>query len=273
VAGLYCIEVIAVEKPTASCSDVKLASADARRFDGEFSNVHIRYNAKLLGKHRPKSGYVFQAMTTDEKGDPYAVDTDSSGAAVHNLGKFAYVATPAKYGSSGTYTFIIDQGAQEKLLAHIEKMKKKGKILYQAPTAPEQGYFVPPTLIEIPDMNTLTGEVFGPILHVIRYHANQLDDVIAQINSTGYGLTFGIHSRVDTTVDYLKARVHAGNVYVNRNMIGAVVGVQPFGGEGLSGTGPKAGGPYYLPRLAVERVVSVNTTASGGNASLMSLGQ
>lgn len=168
---------------------------------------------------------------------------------------------------------VIDQEAQEKLFAHIAKMKKKGKILYQTPTPPEQGYFVPPTLIEIPHISALTGEVFGPILHVIRYHANQLDEVIEQINSTGYGLTFGIHSRVDTMVDYLKARVHAGNVYVNRNMIGAVVGVQPFGGEGLSGTGPKAGGPYYLPRLAVERVISINTTASGGNASLMSLGQ
>lgn len=168
---------------------------------------------------------------------------------------------------------VIDQEAQEKLLAHIKTMKKKGKILYQTQTPPEQGYFVPPTLIEIPHISVLTGEVFGPILHVIRYHANQLDEVIDQINSTGYGLTFGIHSRVDTTVEYLKSRVHAGNVYVNRNMIGAVVGVQPFGGEGLSGTGPKAGGPYYLPRLAIERVVSINTTASGGNASLMSLGQ
>ncbi len=168
---------------------------------------------------------------------------------------------------------VIDQEAQAKLLAHIEAMKKKGKILYQTATPVDQGYFVPPTLIEIPHISALTGEVFGPILHVIRYHANQLDEVIEQINSTGYGLTFGIHSRVDTTVDYLTHRVHAGNVYVNRNMIGAVVGVQPFGGEGLSGTGPKAGGPYYLPRLAIERVVSINTTASGGNASLMSLGQ
>ncbi|MCX7122509.1 MAG: bifunctional proline dehydrogenase/L-glutamate gamma-semialdehyde dehydrogenase PutA [Gammaproteobacteria bacterium] len=169
---------------------------------------------------------------------------------------------------------VIDKSAQADLLQHIEAMKTHAKILYQTPLGPEcaAGYFVPPTLIEIPNIHILTGEVFGPILHVIRFHANQLDEVIDQINSTGYGLTFGIHSRIDTTIDYLKEHVHAGNMYVNRNMIGAVVGVQPFGGEGLSGTGPKAGGPYYLPRLATERVISTNTTASGGNASLMSLG-
>ncbi len=169
---------------------------------------------------------------------------------------------------------VIDKSARDGLLQHIEEMKKQAKILYQTPLGPEceNGHFVAPTLIEIPNIHILKGEVFGPVLHIIRFHANQLDEVIAQINSTGYGLTFGIHSRIDATIQYLKDHVHAGNIYVNRNMIGAVVGVQPFGGEGLSGTGPKAGGPYYLPRLATERVVSVNTTASGGNASLMSLG-
>lgn len=170
---------------------------------------------------------------------------------------------------------VIDSAAQTKLLAHIEAMKTKGNVRYQTPLPPDakNGYFVPPTLIEIPHMTCLTEEVFGPILHVIRFNGNELDDVIDQINGTGYGLTFGIHSRIEATIAYFKARVRAGNIYVNRNMIGAVVGVQPFGGEGLSGTGPKAGGPYYLPRLAVERVVSTNTTASGGNTSLMSLGQ
>ena len=169
---------------------------------------------------------------------------------------------------------VIDKNAQEGLLQHIEDMKKQAKIIYQTPLGAEcnAGYFIAPTLIEIPNIQILKGEVFGPILHVVRFHANQLDEVIEQINSTGFGLTFGIHSRINSTIDYLKERIHAGNIYVNRNMIGAVVGVQPFGGEGLSGTGPKAGGPYYLPRLATERVTSTNTTASGGNASLMSLG-
>jgi len=128
-------------------------------------------------------------------------------------------------------------------------------------------------LVEIKQLSVLTGEVFGPILHVIRYAAKDLDKVIEDVNQTGYGLTLGIHSRINATVDYIEKRVAVGNVYVNRNMIGAVVGVQPFGGEGLSGTGPKAGGPYYLPRLCVERVMSVNTTAAGGNASLVSLGE
>ena len=169
---------------------------------------------------------------------------------------------------------VIDAKAQESLLKHIDTMRMNAKILHQVTLGEDtkNGFFVAPTLIEIPHISTLTQEVFGPVLHVIRYHADQLDNVIEQINSTGYGLTFGIHSRIQDVVDYLSQRVRAGNIYVNRNIIGAVVGVQPFGGEGLSGTGPKAGGPHYLPRLALERVISVNTTASGGNASLMSLG-
>lgn len=110
------------------------------------------------------------------------------------------------------------------------------------------------------------------MLHVIRWKADQLDAVIDQINATGYGLTLGVHSRIDETIDRITARVAVGNVYVNRNQIGAVVGVQPFGGQGLSGTGPKAGGPHYLLRFATEKVVTVNTTAAGGNASLLTLG-
>jgi RHH-type proline utilization regulon transcriptional repressor/proline dehydrogenase/delta 1-pyrroline-5-carboxylate dehydrogenase len=113
--------------------------------------------------------------------------------------------------------------------------------------------------------------VFGPILHVVRFATDRLDEVIEAVNATGYGLTLGIHSRIDDTIDYIRARVRVGNLYVNRNMIGAVVGVQPFGGEGLSGTGPKAGGPHYLHRFAVERTVAVDITAQGGNASLLML--
>ena len=114
-------------------------------------------------------------------------------------------------------------------------------------------------------------EVFGPILHVVRWSADRLDSVIDAINASGYGLTLGIHSRIDATVRQIHARLRVGNAYVNRNMIGAVVGVQPFGGEGLSGTGPKAGGPRYLHRFAVERTLTIDTTAAGGNASLLSL--
>ena len=117
----------------------------------------------------------------------------------------------------------------------------------------------------------LEGEVFGPVLHVVRYASDRLDAIIDAINATGFGLTLGIHSRIDETIERIVSQVRAGNVYVNRNMIGAVVGVQPFGGEGLSGTGPKAGGPHYLPRFTTERTLSVNTTAAGGNATLVSL--
>ena len=122
-----------------------------------------------------------------------------------------------------------------------------------------------------PIAELLKEEVFGPILHIIRYKSAELDKVLDAINNVGYGLTLGIHSRVEHTVNYIHARLRVGNTYVNRSMIGAVVGVQPFGGEGLSGTGPKAGGPHYLPRLCLERSLSINTTAAGGNASLLCL--
>lgn len=125
---------------------------------------------------------------------------------------------------------------------------------------------------ELKDLGQLHREIFGPVLHLIRWKADQLDAVIDQINATGYGLTLGVHSRIDETVDRIASRVNVGNVYVNRNQIGAVVGVQPFGGQGLSGTGPKAGGPHYLLRFATEKTVTVNTTAAGGNASLLTLG-
>ena len=120
-------------------------------------------------------------------------------------------------------------------------------------------------------MGVLTREVFGPILHVVRFAGDRLDQVCDAINASGYGLTLGLHSRIDETAKYVRERVRVGNIYVNRNQIGAVVGAQPFGGEGLSGTGPKAGGPHYLPRFAVERSFAVNSAAAGGNASLLTL--
>ena len=132
--------------------------------------------------------------------------------------------------------------------------------------------YLAPVVFEISSLELLKEEVFGPVLHIIRYTSNELDHVINAINATKYGLTLGIHSRIEEKADYIVKRSRVGNIYVNRNMIGAVVGVQPFGGEGLSGTGPKAGGPHYLSRLCHERTLSVDTTATGGNASLLSLG-
>lgn len=168
---------------------------------------------------------------------------------------------------------VIDKEALEGLQAHVAALSQTNEVIYQCTLPPHcsLGYFMPPTAIAIEHITVLDKEVFGPVLHVIRYKQNQLDEVINQINQTGYGLTLGIHSRLNSTIDYIRERVHVGNCYVNRNMIGAVVGLQPFGGEGLSGTGPKAGGPYYLQRMCVERTVTVDTTAVGGNASLMSI--
>src|SRR5687768_3221987 len=166
---------------------------------------------------------------------------------------------------------VIDAEAQRALLAHIEKMRAAGHAMFQLPLPPvcANGTFVPPTLIEINDIGELEREVFGPVLHVVRFARDRLDGLVSSINATGYGLTLGIHSRIDETIDFIVTRAHVGNIYVNRNMIGAVVGVQPFGGEGKSGTGPKAGGPHYLPRFATEQTITVNTAAAGGNAALM----
>lgn len=168
---------------------------------------------------------------------------------------------------------VIDDAARQTLVAHFEKMCQEGKLLYQVEACSrcDEGTFFAPCAFEIDRLSMLEREVFGPILHVIRYRRSELDQVIEDINATGYGLTLGIHTRIDATAEYIQQRVHAGNTYVNRNMIGAVVGVQPFGGEGLSGTGPKAGGPHYLPRLCTERTVSTNTAATGGNTTLLSL--
>jgi RHH-type proline utilization regulon transcriptional repressor/proline dehydrogenase/delta 1-pyrroline-5-carboxylate dehydrogenase len=168
---------------------------------------------------------------------------------------------------------VIDFEALSQLKNHVASMQKKYEIIYQSKLSHDDvdGYFMPPTAIAIDSISALEKEVFGPILHVIRFKRKELDKVIDEINSTHYGLTLGIHSRINQTVEYIRERAHVGNCYVNRNMIGAVVGLQPFGGEGLSGTGPKAGGPQYLKRLCHERTYTVDTTAAGGNASLMSL--
>jgi RHH-type proline utilization regulon transcriptional repressor/proline dehydrogenase/delta 1-pyrroline-5-carboxylate dehydrogenase len=163
---------------------------------------------------------------------------------------------------------VIDAEAKARLDTHIARMTTQARV-HLAGHAP-QGNFVAPHIFELRDANELTEEVFGPVLHVVRYGADKLEDVLQSIARTGYGLTLGIHSRIDDMADAVIARLQVGNIYVNRNMIGAVVGVQPFGGFGLSGTGPKAGGPHYLARFATEQTVTVNTAAAGGNAALLS---
>jgi RHH-type proline utilization regulon transcriptional repressor/proline dehydrogenase/delta 1-pyrroline-5-carboxylate dehydrogenase len=168
---------------------------------------------------------------------------------------------------------IIDTDAQGMLQRHSDHLQTSAREIYTCGLPPDcaHGTFFAPRAYEIESIAQLDKEVFGPILHAVRYRADDLDAVIDAINDTGYGLTLGIHSRIDDTVSHIHQRLRVGNTYVNRNQIGAVVGVQPFGGEGLSGTGPKAGGPHYLQRFATERTLSINTTAQGGNATLLSL--
>jgi len=168
---------------------------------------------------------------------------------------------------------VIDEAARDMLQAHADRMEAAARLIARTPMhdVSARGVFFAPHAFEIDGIKRLEREVFGPILHVVRYSRARLDAVIDSINGAGYGLTLGIHSRIDSTVAHIRRRARVGNIYVNRNQIGAVVGVQPFGGEGLSGTGPKAGGPRYLHRFATERTVSTDTTAAGGNASLLSL--
>ncbi len=170
---------------------------------------------------------------------------------------------------------VIDGEAREMLLAHIAEFASHSKIVHQCelPPSTAAGSFVAPVAIEIDSITRLTREVFGPVLHIYRYRAKRLEETVAAVNATGYGLTMGLHSRINRRASALTSYSGAGNIYINRNMIGAVVGVQPFGGRGLSGTGPKAGGPHYLPRFGSEYTVSNNVSAVGGNASLLSLNE
>jgi RHH-type proline utilization regulon transcriptional repressor/proline dehydrogenase/delta 1-pyrroline-5-carboxylate dehydrogenase len=169
---------------------------------------------------------------------------------------------------------VIDDDAKCLLDEHAGRMQGTARLIAEAPlgAGTEHGTYFAPRAWELSALSQLTRENFGPALHVIRWKGDELDQVIDAINATGYGLTLGVHSRIDETIERIVARANVGNVYVNRNQIGAVVGVQPFGGQNLSGTGPKAGGPHYLPRFATEKTVTINTTAAGGNASLLTLG-
>src|SRR5207247_598921 len=166
---------------------------------------------------------------------------------------------------------VIDEAAERDLDEHIEWLDKNAKRICRLPLPNETAYgsFVAPAFYEIKSLSQLNRENFGPILHVVRFPADGIEQVVEQINATGYGLTLGLQSRIDTVRDYVEEHARVGNFYVNRNQIGAVVESQPFGGEGLSGTGPKAGGPHYVARFATERVTCIDTTAAGGNASLM----
>jgi RHH-type transcriptional regulator, proline utilization regulon repressor / proline dehydrogenase / delta 1-pyrroline-5-carboxylate dehydrogenase len=168
---------------------------------------------------------------------------------------------------------VITPKAAEGLNRHIEKMRTEARIVKACPLDERcaHGSFVAPTLIELKSPSQLTREEFGPILHVVRYRSADIANVLESIRSTGYGLTLGVQTRLESFWRDIFANTHIGNTYINRNMVGAVVGVQPFGGAGLSGTGPKAGGPHYLLRFANERTLSVNTTATGGNAALLNL--
>jgi RHH-type transcriptional regulator, proline utilization regulon repressor / proline dehydrogenase / delta 1-pyrroline-5-carboxylate dehydrogenase len=166
---------------------------------------------------------------------------------------------------------VIDTEAKEILEKHKTLMANQARVILDM-TLPKEcsgGNYVSPAAYELDSIALLSRETFGPILHVVRFHGERLDEVCDQINAKGFGLTLGLHTRIESVAKNVRARMRVGNLYVNRNQIGAVVGAQPFGGEGLSGTGPKAGGPHTLTRFSVERVCSTDSTASGGNAELI----
>jgi RHH-type transcriptional regulator, proline utilization regulon repressor / proline dehydrogenase / delta 1-pyrroline-5-carboxylate dehydrogenase len=163
---------------------------------------------------------------------------------------------------------VIDQAAYDRLMTYRASMADH---IVHSIAVPDSGFYVPPTLIRVDSIDAINTEWFGPIVHVATWPAGKLEETIAKVNAKGFGLTMGLHSRIARVSDMVEARAQVGNLYINRSMIGAVVGSQPFGGEGLSGTGPKAGGPHYLYRFCAERTTSVDTTSAGGNASLLSL--
>lgn len=167
---------------------------------------------------------------------------------------------------------LIDEEARRPLARYVEELKARGRLIGESPLSARTGCFLAPVAFEVDSIRDIPGERFGPILHVARFAIADLDRVIDDINATGYGLTMGVHTRIDSRAEHIRRRAAVGNLYVNRNMIGAVVGVQPFGGERLSGTGPKAGGPHYLLRFATERVYTVNTAAAGGDLALVTGG-
>ena len=167
---------------------------------------------------------------------------------------------------------VIDDDALATLENHALAVTRNARWSHRAPPASQgQGRFFAPLAVEIDSLDALEREIFGPVVHLVRYRARDLDSLVGAVNQLGFGLTVGIHTRIDGQAQRVARALRVGNVYINRNMIGAVVGVQPFGGMGLSGTGPKAGGPHYLQRMATEQTITTNTAAIGGNAGLLSL--
>jgi RHH-type proline utilization regulon transcriptional repressor/proline dehydrogenase/delta 1-pyrroline-5-carboxylate dehydrogenase len=163
---------------------------------------------------------------------------------------------------------VIDAGAHAHVTRHVQRLRASARLLGEAPLHGDFPNIVPPVAFEIGSIGELQEEIFGPVLHVVRWGGDVMN-VVRQINALGYGLTLGVQTRIDSRARRIADAARIGNVYVNRNMIGAVVGVQPFGGEGLSGTGPKAGGPHYLYRFCAEQTLTINTAAAGGNAELL----
>ena len=163
---------------------------------------------------------------------------------------------------------LIDQGAYDRLMEHRRASQDRW---IHTVGVPDRGLYVPPTIIGVDRIEDVKKEWFGPLLHVATWKAGRLAETVERVNRSGFGLTMGLHSRIARAAETVEETGTVGNLYVNRSMIGAIVGSQPFGGEGLSGTGPKAGGPHYLPRFCTERVTSTDTTSSGGNATLLSL--
>jgi RHH-type proline utilization regulon transcriptional repressor/proline dehydrogenase/delta 1-pyrroline-5-carboxylate dehydrogenase len=166
---------------------------------------------------------------------------------------------------------VIDAAAKANIAAHVSRWRERVVFATPLPAGLPEGCFVAPTLIRLDAVEDLEREVFGPVLHVVTWKSGALEETLSRIMAQGYGLTLGVHTRIAGVAHAVRAKARVGNLYVNRSMIGAVVGVQPFGGEGLSGTGPKAGGPQYLPRFAVERAFTLDTTSAGGNTSLLGL--
>jgi len=177
------------------------------------------------------------------------------------------VGTPSQFAAD--IGPVIDADAKQLLDAHIARMKREAKLIATATPSDDIGHFVTPHAFEIASMSVLEKEIFGPVLHVVRFKGSELKKIASEINHSGYGLTFGLHSRIDDHIQFFARAIRAGNLYVNRSMTGAVVGVQPFGGEGLSGTGPKAGGPHYLKKFLTERTTTINVAAIGGNLELL----
>ncbi|MDX2113798.1 MAG: bifunctional proline dehydrogenase/L-glutamate gamma-semialdehyde dehydrogenase PutA [Alphaproteobacteria bacterium] len=177
------------------------------------------------------------------------------------------VGTPSQFAAD--IGPVIDAEAKRMLEAHIERMKREAKLVAASTPSDDAGHFVTPHAFEISSMRVLEKEIFGPVLHVVRFKGSELKTIARDINESGYGLTFGLHSRIDDHIQFFTRAIRAGNLYINRSMTGAVVGVQPFGGEGLSGTGPKAGGPHYLHKFLTERTMTINVAAIGGNLELL----